>query len=128
VAQATIVYDTTQGICWLADANLGGNSEMQASLGVTGINPNGSMDYATALRWVAALNAYNNGAVYLDHNNWQLPVAPLVDHSCADVGANGGRLVRSAPAVLSGTCTRWASNRLSRERRFWFCRYRRATS
>jgi len=90
LAQATIVYDPNQGLCWLANANLSGSPELQASLGVTGINPNGSMDYATALRWVAALNAYNNGSGYLGHNNWQLPVAPLVDHTCADVGTHGG--------------------------------------
>ncbi|MBV8731087.1 MAG: hypothetical protein JO336_14870 [Acidobacteriia bacterium] len=90
VAQATIVYDPNQSVCWLANANLAGDPNMRASLDVSGINPNGSMDYATALRWVAALNAYNNGSGYLGHNNWQLPVAPLVDHSCADVGTYGG--------------------------------------
>ena len=90
VAQATIVYDPNQGVCWLANANLAGNPATQMSLGVAGINPNGSMDYATALRWVAALNAYNNGSGYLGHNNWQLPVAALVDKTCADVGTNGG--------------------------------------
>lgn len=90
VPQAAIVYDPNQGVCWLADANLAGDPNLRASLGVAGINPNGSMDYATALRWVAALNAYNNGAGYLGHNNWQLPVAPLVDHTCADTGTYGG--------------------------------------
>ena len=88
--QAPIVYDPNQSVCWLANANLAANANMQSSLGVTGINPNGSMDYRTALRWVAALNAYNNGSGYLGHNNWQLPVAPLADHTCADIGTNGG--------------------------------------
>ena len=87
-AQAAIVYDPNQGVCWLANANLPGDPAM--SLGVAGIDPNGSMDYATALRWIAALNAYNNGSGYLGHNNWQLPVAPLVDRTCADVGTHGG--------------------------------------
>jgi uncharacterized protein (TIGR03437 family) len=90
VAQATIVYDPNQGVCWLANANLAANAAMQTSLGVAGINPNGSMDYATALRWVAALNAYNNGSGYLGHSNWQLPVAALVDKTCDDIGTNGG--------------------------------------
>src|SRR5579862_7814011 len=74
VPQATIVYDPNQGGCWLANANLAGNPNTVASLGVTGVTPNGSMDYATAQKWVAALNAYNSGSGYLGHNNWQLPV------------------------------------------------------
>lgn len=90
VAQAAIVYDPNQGVCWLANANLAADPNLQASLGVSGINPNGSMDYPTALRWIAALNAYNNGAGYLGHNNWQLPVAAMVDKTCADVGTHGG--------------------------------------
>lgn len=90
VAQATIVYDPNQGVCWLANANLAGDPNLRASLGVAGINPNGTMDYQTALRWIAALNAYNNGSGYLGHNNWQLPVAPLVDRTCADTGTYGG--------------------------------------
>jgi hypothetical protein len=88
--QATIVYDPNQGVCWLANANLAADPNMQTSLGVSGINPNGSMDYAAAEKWVAALNAYNNGSGYLGHNNWQLPVAPLVDRTCGDIGTNGG--------------------------------------
>lgn len=86
----TIVYDPNQGVCWLANANLAADPNMQTGLGVTGINPNGSMDYATAEKWVAALNAYNNGSGYLGHNNWQLPVAALVDRTCGDIGTNGG--------------------------------------
>jgi uncharacterized protein (TIGR03437 family) len=89
-AQAAIVYDPNQNVCWLANANLGGDPNLRASLGVTGINPNGTMDYATALRWVVALNALNGGAGYLGHNNWQLPAAPMVDHTCADTGTFGG--------------------------------------
>jgi uncharacterized protein (TIGR03437 family) len=90
VAQAAIVYDPTQSVCWLANANLAGDPTTRAALGVSGVNPNGSMDYDTALRWIAALNAYNSGAGYLGHNNWQLPVAALVDKTCPDVGTNGG--------------------------------------
>ena len=83
-----MVYDQNQGVCWLANANLAGNPNIVATMGVANINPNGSMDYATALNWVAALNSYNNKAGYLGHNKWQLPATPLQDPSCADVGPN----------------------------------------
>ena len=90
VIGGTIVYDRSQGVCWLADANLAADPTLRANSGVAGITPNGSMDYAAAQKWVAALNAYGNGAGYLGHNNWQLPVAPLVDKTCADTGTHGG--------------------------------------
>lgn len=89
VLQAQIVYDANQGVCWLANADLAGDAAMRAALGVTGIFPNGSMDDPTAQKWVAALNAYNNGAGYLGHNDWQLPAAPLVDPTCANIGPDG---------------------------------------
>ncbi|MBZ5579203.1 MAG: hypothetical protein LAP40_21795 [Acidobacteriia bacterium] len=63
---------------------------MRTALGVTGVYPNGSMDYATAQKWVAALNGYNNGAGYLGHHDWQFPAAPLVDTTCANTGPGGG--------------------------------------
>jgi hypothetical protein len=85
-----IVYDSNQAVCWLGDANLAGDPDIRAMLGVTGIDPNGAMDYAAALKWVAALNAYDNGWGYLGHNNWQLPVTPLKDNTCADTGSQGG--------------------------------------
>ncbi len=84
------VYDANQGLCWLADADLAADPRMQAALGVSGIDPNGAMLYPTALQWVAALNAYNGGKGYLGHNNWQLPVTPLLDTSCAEKGSGGG--------------------------------------
>lgn len=89
VPQATIVYDSNQSVCWLANADLAGDPAMRAALGVTGIYPNGSMDYATAQKWVAALNAYNNGAGYLGHHDWQFPAVPLVDATCANTGPGG---------------------------------------
>src|SRR5512142_2996519 len=46
VSQATIVYDPNQGVCWLANANLAANPDVRASLVVSGIDPNGSMDFA----------------------------------------------------------------------------------
>lgn len=84
-----IVYDWNQGICWLANANLAGDSNIRAMLGISGINPNGSMDFSTAQKWVAALNALNGGRGYLGHNNWQLPVVPYKDATCADTGTQG---------------------------------------
>ena len=78
-----IVYDAGQGLCWLADANLAGDPAMRKKLGVAGINPNGSMDWPTALDWVDALNALDGGWGYLGHNNWQLPVTPKDDDTCS---------------------------------------------
>jgi len=89
VPQAPIVYDPNQSVCWLANANLAGDPAMRTAFGVTGIFPNGSMDYGTAQKWVAALNAYSNGAGYLGHNDWQFPAAPMVDATCANTGPDG---------------------------------------
>jgi hypothetical protein len=80
---AQTIYDPYQRVYWIADANLAGNATLGAQLGVTGINPNGTMNYTKALEWVAALNAYDNGRGYLEHNNWQLPVTPRKDDTCA---------------------------------------------
>ncbi|MBZ5662189.1 MAG: hypothetical protein LAO08_17450 [Acidobacteriia bacterium] len=90
VDDGMMVYDSNQGVCWLGNANLAGDADIQAKMGVAGINPNGSMDFPTAQKWVAALNAYDNGLGYLGHNNWQLPVAALKDSTCADTGTHGG--------------------------------------
>ena len=67
VGRGQIVYDSNQGVCWLADANLAGNPVARQMLGVTGINPDGTMDYPTALNWVNALNSYNSPHGYLGH-------------------------------------------------------------
>ena len=79
------VYDARLGVTWLADANLAAKE----TFGVPNINKSGSMNYATAVRWVAAMNALNNGAGYLGHHNWQLPTAPDVDRTCQLTGRNG---------------------------------------
>ncbi len=86
-----VVYDANQGVCWLADANLAGNAEVRAKLGLPavnpitgdGVNPDGTMDYVTAVAFVEALNAYNNGQGFMGHNNWQLPTNPAVDATCS---------------------------------------------
>jgi hypothetical protein len=79
------VYDARLGVTWLADANLAAKQ----AFGVPKVNKSGSMNYATAVRWVAAMNALNNGAGYLGHHNWQLPTAPDVDRTCQLTGRNG---------------------------------------
>jgi hypothetical protein len=79
------VYDAHLGVTWLADANLAAKE----TFGVPNVNKSGSMNYATAVRWVAAMNALNNGAGYLGHHNWQLPTAPDVDRTCQLTGRNG---------------------------------------
>jgi hypothetical protein len=79
-----IVYDSNQDVYWLADANLAGDPAMRAQMGVSGINPNGTMDYATAQAWVKALNAKG----YLGHSNWQLPVMPPNDATCSSDNMN----------------------------------------
>jgi hypothetical protein len=83
-----IVYDKTQNIYWLADANLAGDQKQRQLLAPKlNINPDGSMDYQTALDWVAALNNYQ-GKGYLGHKNWQLPVTPAYDPSCFSKNVN----------------------------------------
>jgi hypothetical protein len=84
-ADGQTVYDPNLNVTWLADGNLAGTQ----TFGVSDINKSGSMDYATALRWVAAMNALDHGAGYLGHNNWQLPTTPSEDKSCARTGRNG---------------------------------------
>jgi hypothetical protein len=79
------VHDTRLAVTWLADANLAATQ----SFGVANINKSGSMDYATAMRWVAAMNAFNHGAGYLGHNHWQLPTAPSTDRTCQLTGPHG---------------------------------------
>ena len=47
------------------------------------INPDGTMDYETALNWVNALNKFNGGKGWLDHNPWQLPDTIPTDTQCS---------------------------------------------
>jgi hypothetical protein len=82
-----IVYDENQGVCWLANANLAGDPLVRAAMEVAGINPDGTMDYATALLWVDAMNSFDHGHGVLGHNNWQLPSTPQFDPtSCSSSG------------------------------------------
>ena len=104
-ADGQTVYDPNLNVTWLADANLAGKQ----TFGVSNINKNGSMDYATALRWVDAMNKLDHGAGYLGHNNWQLPTAPVQDRAAhvPDGTANrSGSIVRAARWDLCIT-VRW---------------------
>ena len=97
-----IIYDANQGLCWLGDANLAGDPAVRASVKLAPtnpdgstpvINPDGTMEYETALNWVNALNSYNGGEGWLNHHNWQLPSNPAVDKTCSSVnGDNFGVL------------------------------------
>jgi len=87
-----LVYDATQGLCWLADADLAGDPGVRAlvTLSATNadgstpvINPDGTMDYETALNWVDALNRFEHGNGWLGHHNWQLPSNPSSDPTCS---------------------------------------------
>jgi hypothetical protein len=98
------VYDSNLGVCWLADGNLAGDPAVVAlikpsmtTVNADGsapvINPDGTMDYETALNWIAALNLYNSGNGWLNHNNWQLPATPQEDLTCSSQnGINFGVL------------------------------------
>lgn len=84
-----IVYDSNQNVYWLANANLAADSTVRAKMGVAGIEPNGMMDYPTAQRWVAALNAYDHQSGWLGHHDWQLPDTPMLDSTCGALGHQG---------------------------------------
>jgi hypothetical protein len=86
-ADGLTVHDTVLHVTWLANANLAATTANR--FGLAKITPNGSMDYATALQWVADLNSMNGGAGYLGHNNWQLPATPAIDATCGSTGPNG---------------------------------------
>jgi len=79
------VYDARLKVTWLADANLAAKQ----TFGVPNINKSGSMNYASAVRWVAAMNASDGGTGYLGHHNWQLPTAPDSDRTCKLTGRHG---------------------------------------
>lgn len=69
------VYDRALNVTWLADANLAGSD----ACGVTGINPDGSMNWNTAQAFIDSLNARN----YLGHSTWRLPKTSGTDSTCS---------------------------------------------
>ena len=72
------VHDDIEHVTWLANGNLAATE----TFGVAAINKDGSMDYATALKWIAAMNKYDHRAGYLGHTNWTLPTTPTNDPGC----------------------------------------------
>src|SRR5580704_2846434 len=78
------VYDVVNHVTWLEDSNLPAQQRFgiplcDASDAEPCVNRSGSMNYASATAWVAAMNAAN----YLGHSNWQMPTTPYRDPSCA---------------------------------------------
>ncbi len=97
VSSGSLIYDSNEGLCWLADANLAGHPEVRAAVtlspanpdGTTPfINPDGTMDYETALNWVSALNSFNGGKGWLNHSNWQLPSNPASGTTCTSINVD----------------------------------------
>jgi uncharacterized protein (TIGR03437 family) len=86
-ADGITVYDTTNGLTWLANANLAASNRFGLPPCTVGgatpcVNPSGSMSYQAASAWVKAMNAVN----YLGHSNWQLPTSPIADATCSFTG------------------------------------------
>ncbi len=86
-ADGITVYDSANGLTWLANANLPVSNRFGLPLcTAAGTNPcvnaSGSMSYQAAAAWVKAMNAEN----YLGHSNWQLPISPITDPTCSFVG------------------------------------------
>lgn len=72
------VYDSDLNITWLQNASLAATE----TFGVSGISASGTMNWNTAQRWIAGMNAYNNGTGWLGYNDWRLPTTLQPDASC----------------------------------------------
>jgi hypothetical protein len=93
------LYDPAHAVYWLADADFARSATgqaIQAAMGVVGVNPDGTMNYATAVAWIAALNQYPQPGCapgqlgYLCHSDWQLPVSPMTDTTCTVLAGTDG--------------------------------------
>lgn len=74
------VYDDDLDITWVSNANLAKTN----AFGVAGINADGTMNWATANNWIAAMNA----STYLGFSNWRLPGTLVPDDvSCTSDAA-----------------------------------------
>jgi len=94
------VYDVVNHVTRLADANLATTSEFRfgdplceslvVELPGPCVNASGSMNYTSAVAWVAAMNAYQDPTIkavgYLGHKDWQLPTAPSGSSYCSAKG------------------------------------------
>ena len=79
-AQATLIdrgggliYDNTLNVTWLQNANLAATD----TFGVSGILPDGTMTWNTAIQWIGAMNT----ADYLGYSNWRLPTTAPINGS-----------------------------------------------
>ncbi len=73
------IYDPMTQVTWLADANLAANVKLGLPPCQTPTTPaiciaqDGTMNNASAVLFISAMNAYENGAGYLGHTTWMLP-------------------------------------------------------
>jgi hypothetical protein len=89
-ADGRTVYDTALEVNWLADADLAASAA--AEYGVSDIGPSGEMDFATARRWVEALDGAHSHPPLFGHADWMLPTAPTsaqTDPTCSATGPDG---------------------------------------
>lgn len=105
-ADGKTVYDPTLDVTWLADADLATSRRFDAQCtnqdGTQCINPDGSMSHATALNWIAGMNA----AAHLGQTRWRLPpdLGGCGEFGCADTPMgnlyyNQLRLPQGTPVV-----------------------------
>ena len=78
VGTGELIWDPTNAVYWLVDANLGKSNPYH----IANVNSDGTMDFTTAGNFVAALNQHK----HLGLLNWQLPTTPAKDSSCATAG------------------------------------------
>lgn len=69
-----LIYDDALDVTWLKDANYARYN----SLGISGINADGSMDWETARSWIAGLNS----AKHLGYSAWRMPTTLVADPAC----------------------------------------------
>jgi hypothetical protein len=78
-----LIYDPVTNVAYLANANLAATLEPDSPYYVPGINPDGSMNQATLVKFLAALN--NAEHPYLGLTGWNVPtiVAGGVNPDCS---------------------------------------------
>ncbi len=93
-ADGQTVHDTLLQVTWLADADLPAKQKFSLP-----IRDSGAMNFATARRWVAALNA----SAYLGRTNWTMPATPTTDTGCTARGPNGNSFGFGCTASAMGS-------------------------
>lgn len=85
----TLIYDPTLKVAFLANANLAATLSDDSPYYVSGINPDGSMDPPTVVKFLAALN--NPDHPYLGLTGWTIPMisADGVNPKCTIEPGNG---------------------------------------